>query len=403
MRYLRSLFISVVQSSPLLLVAALPASAAVVYVDKNASGSVHDGTAWSTAFLTVTAGLDGATNSGDEVWVSQGTYSETDLTPQAGVAMYGGFTGTETQRSQRDWRANETVLDGGGDSVSKVVNCRCLNITLDGFHIRNCGYGVYVYGTTATITNNSVSGIRYRGIVVDLGTASLANNTVNNNRGVGVYVAGTATLTNNAIIGNQDIGVYLTRGTSTLTNNTIASNAGDGVHVPGGTANLINNIVAYNGTFGVIVFGNTVSTFSHNDVYGNTAGDYSAYTPPTGQGNISQDPLFVNRTAGGYRLLAGSPCIDAGDDSVVTLGQLDLDGKPRVIGTHVDLGAYEYGVVGPSSFVLGDVRRALATWSGYFASIGADNTRLDILPGGTIDLLDAVRIARKVSGLEPNP
>ncbi len=32
--------------------------------------------------------------------------------------------------------------------------------------------------------------------------------------------------------------------------------------------------------------------------------------------NIIADPLFVNPSAGNYRILAGSPCIDAADDAV---------------------------------------------------------------------------------------
>lgn len=67
--------------------------------------------------------------------------------------------------------------------------------------------------------------------------------------------------------------------------------------------------------------------------------------------NIETDPGFVQRghwTADGawidgdYHLLQGSPCIDAGClDVLPQLGEVDLDGNPRIINGIVDMGAYE--------------------------------------------------------------
>jgi len=80
--------------------------------------------------------------------------------------------------------------------------------------------------------------------------------------------------------------------------------------------------------------------------------------------NIAADPSFVavgnwddNQTPGNpwddiwvegdYRLGCGSPCIDAGDNSLVSLPGLDMDGNPRIWrgkdSWTVDMGAYEYG------------------------------------------------------------
>ncbi|UCD30194.1 MAG: LamG domain-containing protein, partial [Planctomycetota bacterium] len=43
-----------------------------------------------------------------------------------------------------------------------------------------------------------------------------------------------------------------------------------------------------------------------------------------------------------YHLLPDSPCINAGDpDYLAHSGETDLDGKPRVIGGRIDMGAYE--------------------------------------------------------------
>jgi hypothetical protein len=57
--------------------------------------------------------------------------------------------------------------------------------------------------------------------------------------------------------------------------------------------------------------------------------------------NINTDPMFVDAGSGDCHLLAGSPCIDAGDNSAVAGVPTDLDGNPRIVNSIVDMGAYE--------------------------------------------------------------
>lgn len=46
---------------------------------------------------------------------------------------------------------------------------------------------------------------------------------------------------------------------------------------------------------------------------------------------------------GDYHLFSESPCIDAGDPNYIAEpNEMDLDGRPRIIGCRVDMGAYEY-------------------------------------------------------------
>lgn len=117
-----------------------------------------------------------------ELWVAQGTYRPTQApAPQysdraisfvvrPGVAVYGGFAGTETQRSQRNFPANPTTLSGdigaAGNPADNSFNVVRMDGTtgagpitastvLDGFTIRdgfansnvNYGAGLYCKGS----------------------------------------------------------------------------------------------------------------------------------------------------------------------------------------------------------------------------------------------------------------
>ncbi len=115
--------------------------AAVIYVDTNAPAG-GDGTSWGTAYRDLQTGLIAA-NSGDELWVADGTYivigsTDTSFEIPSGVAVYGGFNGTEGARAMRDWKANVTILDGLSNIHTIVYfEDSNSNTILDGFTIQN--------------------------------------------------------------------------------------------------------------------------------------------------------------------------------------------------------------------------------------------------------------------------
>jgi hypothetical protein len=107
---------------------------------------------------------------------------------------------------------------------------------------------------------------------------------------------------------------------------------------------LMTNCILWNG--GDEIWNNDGSTITIN--YTNVQGGWP------GTGNIDADPMFVDPGNGDYRLQAGTPCIDAGDNTAVPQGiTIDLDGNPRFLDVPetpdtgngelpiVDMGAYE--------------------------------------------------------------
>lgn len=114
------------------------ASAATLYViPGGATSGPCDG--WATACTLQTA--LGIAASGDELWVEKGVYKPgtnvTDtFTIKPGVAVYGGFAGTESLRSERSPAANVTVLSGDIDNNDAVdangVDESYTDIVIDG-------------------------------------------------------------------------------------------------------------------------------------------------------------------------------------------------------------------------------------------------------------------------------
>lgn len=155
----------------------------VHHVDASASG-MNDGSSWANAYTDLQSALAAAV-AGEEIWVAAGTYtpSPDDATASfvlpSGVALYGGFAGTETALGQRDWASNVTSLDGdiGQDdivgsgwgwwigwnivtaNVGHVVIADGVDATtvLDGFLIENGATGPF--GTPATSGLMGASGL----------------------------------------------------------------------------------------------------------------------------------------------------------------------------------------------------------------------------------------------------
>ncbi|NJN78829.1 MAG: hypothetical protein HC803_11335 [Saprospiraceae bacterium] len=104
----------------------------ITYVNHAATGA-NNGTSWANAYTSLRLAIN-VTTSG-EIWVAQGTYypatvanpnRSLSFTLKNNVAIYGGFVGTETARSQRDYENNETIMSGdigvAGDNTDNTYH-----------------------------------------------------------------------------------------------------------------------------------------------------------------------------------------------------------------------------------------------------------------------------------------
>ena len=350
------------------------------FVDANGAHPTAPYTNWTTAALTIQDAIDAAV-AGDEVIVTNGVYST------GGKIVFGALSNrAAVDRPLFVHSANGagvTVIQGqwaqGTTNGDTAVRCVYLTngATLSGFTITNgatfgtngdysrerSGGGVWCEGPSASVVNCAVVGnsSQFDGGGVYSGTLSnctVACNVANSGGGVSygilnncIVVSNTAgsgaavysgTL-NNCLVTANVAGPYGTYygGTtygSTLNSCTVASNTGVAAlgYYAGhsGVSSTLNNCIVVDndgGNFTMLCFFN----------YSCTSPD-----PGSGTGNITTPPMFVDEAAGNFRLLAGSPCIDTGSDTL-SVGSSDLDGNPRVINGTIDMGAYEYGTQAP--------------------------------------------------------
>lgn len=227
------------------------ATAQIIYVDSSATGK-GDGSSWVHAYPDLAVAL-AAARSG-EVWIAAGRYRLTNKTASfhlpSDVAVFGGFSGTETDRAQRDPAANRTILSGdvlGDDQPGGV------NRTDNAEHVvRGAGLGgasvldgVEVTGGEST-ANGAGAGIELSAASLTVRNCRVLDNRASWGGGISASGSGLLRVEDSVIAGNY---VHLYRGA--------------GVHVGRGcTARLVRTEVRDNTIRSGVTHGNGAGLYA---------------------------------------------------------------------------------------------------------------------------------------------
>jgi len=113
---------------------------------------------------------------------------------------------------------------------------------------------------------------------------------------------------------------------------------------------VLNNTIVARNTANIVsgdIFRAMGTITGNNNLIGNAAGQplvNNVNSNIVGLTTTQLAGLFVNAATGNYRLAAGSSAIDKGSNNLIPDGiTTDLDGNARIVGSAVDIGAYEYG------------------------------------------------------------
>jgi len=138
----------------------------------------------------VAEGLAVAGGARTNMWIAGDIYSEAAaLTIATNLTVLGGFAGTETNATDRNWTNNPTVLEGRGQNY-RVVTVTGTNVTLDGLIVSNS------YGASAGGVLKSSAG------PLTLANCRLVNHVTQVGAGAS-FTAGTVLVTNCVVAGNN--------------------------------------------------------------------------------------------------------------------------------------------------------------------------------------------------------
>ncbi|WP_016775567.1 choice-of-anchor Q domain-containing protein [Anaerophaga thermohalophila] len=316
-----------------------------IYVKPGAAGN---GSSWLDAMDLKDALEMSIPN--DEIWVAEGVYKPVDtlgdrsssFSLKNGVKLYGGFGGFESSVDERDWLENETILSGD-IGVTNVMNDNVYNV-------------VTISGTEKLPLKGNV----LDGFIIEKGNARY--------HGGGVYISRAAPELRNLWLKDNHAetwggAIYIKEGSNPVFSNVLFVNnsaGSDGGAVMASSDATFNSCLWYGNetpyiggaifkywnaevqVYNSIAWNNEASTCDDFNFSGSLQHCLFAGADDS-DGNISEDPMFVDASNNFFQLQKGSPAINAGDNALVPENlSTDISGFDRIYGKTVDIGPFEH-------------------------------------------------------------
>lgn len=370
--------------------------AMTIYVDEDATGA-NDGSSWTNAFTSLKDATDFASIVGDQIWVAEGTYAPhatsrtTSFSLEAGVSLYGGFNGTETALSQRDWRTYETVLSGdlsGNDNANvawseatrsensyRILVINGDNTLIDGVTISG-GHGNHAsdnnYNRGAAISKfNAINTLEVRNCVIENNVANIVAGIKAEYSSSSAHTANIENCTFNKNVSRYGssymVSILAGIGTATVSNCLMAENeainigTNDGFSGPGGfldsragstlDAEVVNCTFIDNintGTHAANSETSTIAARRHGGTFNLTVAncvfDGNTASKSIGRMNTSNCPntaLLVNNVRPD---VASTVCSTSSISETALTPTLDANGRPLAGSNTIDAGDNNYTV-----------------------------------------------------------
>jgi len=303
----------------------------IYYVDATKANNDGDGTSWATAKKDLQVALDTATP-GDEIRVASGTYFPTDAP-----------NGSTTNDRNKAFHLNkDLILKGSYDPATEMQDYTNPSILSGdiGMQDDNTDNAYHVLITANLSSDAIIDGFTFSGGNAD-GTGSLVFDSESFTRddGGGIYnYESSPTITNSTFHGNSAKG----NGGGMVNEGSIGDAS---------TPKLYNTVFYANtASESSDIFGNAIDESSSHNASDGTGGGinagtgFVALTPEEDPFTNSADPAGADDILGtpddGLVPSSTSPLVDAGVDSQ-NEEETDITGGDRVMGTAIDIGAYE--------------------------------------------------------------
>lgn len=203
------------------------------------------------------------------------------------------------------------------------------------------------------------------GVFVDDGASAVMHNDLIHHNTTASGMAG-GILVDDGIVNDIPVSSSLQLVNCTVVFNNLDVPPADPFGTPGANGIFLDgrNVISSATVTNCIFWGNGDDFYGQADHFSLTVTHSLSAESVTGIGNFNaRDPLFADQASGNLSLLAGSPCIDAGNNLpwVENVGAIDFNNRPRIVNGTVDLGALEFvGTATPYSI-----------WAGSFGLSGA--------------------------------